>query len=366
MHKYTFLISILLVAGTIRVAAQKYSNEFLSIGVGARAHGMAGAQTALTEDLTASYWNPAGLSHIEAPFQVAAMHAVWFVGVTQYDYIGFGTSLNKENHAYLSFALIRLGIDNIPYTINLVNADGTINYDNVSSFSAADYAFLTSYARRLRNQAFSVGGSFKIVRRIIGTIGSSWGFGADFGLQYRKNGWRLGVMARDLTTTFNAWSFTLSEKEKQTFEATGNEIPASNTEITKPQFIFGGAYRFALGAKSALTPALDLILTTDGQRNVLVSSAAFNLDPRIGLEYDYDQFLQLRAGIGNMQRVIDDFDPEKERLTVQPNIGIGIRLGRLQLDYALTDVGNLSQLRYSHIFSAHLNFKERKPAETNF
>ena len=46
------------------LAAQKYSNEFLSIGVGARAHGMSGAQTALTDDITAAYWNPAGLSQI--------------------------------------------------------------------------------------------------------------------------------------------------------------------------------------------------------------------------------------------------------------------------------------------------------------
>ncbi|MDX2135101.1 MAG: PorV/PorQ family protein [Saprospiraceae bacterium] len=366
MLKINVVVGLLLMTINFTALAQKYSNEFLAIGVGARAHGMAGAQTALTEDLTAAYWNPAGLSNIEAPFQLAAMHAEWFVGVTQYDYIGFGTSLNRERNAFLSFSLIRLGVDNIPYTINLVNPDGTINYDNISSFSAADYAFMTSYGRKLRNPAFSLGGSFKIVRRVIGNIGNSWGFGADFGFQYRKNNLQLGVMARDLTTTFNAWSFNLTEQEKQVFEATGNEIPVSNTEITRPLFVFGGAYRFILGKKSTLTPALDVALSTDGQRNVLVSSSSFNLDPALGLEFNYDRFLQLRAGVGRMQRVIDDFDPDKERLTAQPNLGVGITLGRLQIDYALTDVGNLSQLRYSHIFSAHLNFKERKQPETNF
>ncbi len=86
------------------------------------------------------------------------------------------------------------------------------------------------------------------------------------------------------------------------------------------------------------------------------------LDPRIGLEADYDGFVQLRAGVGNFQRVKDDFDPNKEVLTLQPNFGIGLRLGRVQLDYALTDIGNVSQVLYSHIFSVRLDFKERKRA----
>ncbi len=355
-----FLLSIVCCLGCATLAGQKYSNEFLAIGVGARAQGMSGAQSAIVGDVTAGYWNPAGLTAIDAPFQVAAMHAEWFAGVSQYDYLSFGKALNREQRSYLAFSIIRLGIDNIPYTINLVNTDGTINYDNLSSFSAADYAVMGSYARQLRNPAFSIGGTAKVVRRVIGNIGSSWGFGADIGLQYRRGGWSFGLMGRDLTTTFNAWSFNLSEREKEVFTLTNNEIPVSNTEITRPRFALGAGYRAKLGEKTALLSAIDLELTTDGQRNVLVSSAAFNLDPRAGVELDYNQFVQLRAGVGNFQRVKEDFDPTKQRLTLQPNFGIGLTLGRFQLDYALTDIGNVSQVLYSHIFSARMNFKERK------
>jgi hypothetical protein len=195
---------------------------------------------------------------------------------------------------------------------------------------------------------------------VVGDIGSSWGFGADFGAQYKKGNLRLGVMARDITTTFNAWSFTLTEKEKEVYQQTGNEIPVSNTEITNPRFILGGAYFIRLGDNTSLLPALDLEFTTDGQRNVLVSSESFNMDPRFGLEADYKGYVQLRAGVGNFQKVKDDFDPNKENMTVQPNFGVGMRLGRVQLDYALTDIGNVSQVRYSHIFSLRLDFKERK------
>ncbi len=339
--------------------AQKYSNEFLAIGVGARAHGMAGAQTALVSDITAAYWNPAGLADIRAPFQAAAMHAEWFVGVAQYDYLGFGKTLNRDQRSFLALSVIRLGIDNIPYTINLVNPDGSVNYDNVSSFSAADYALMGSYARQLNNPALTIGGSVKVIRRIIGSFGGCWGFGADVGLQYRNGNWMLGLLGRDLTPTFNAWSFNLSEREKQVFQQTGNEIPTGGTEITRPRFILGAAHRLRTGQKTTLLPALDLDITTDGRRNTLLRSSVVSADPRVGIEADYDGIVQLRLGVGNFQYVKKDFNPNKERLTFQPNFGIGLRLGRLQLDYALTDIGNFSQVLYSHIFSVRIDFKER-------
>ncbi len=360
MKKHYLLSYLLLIAVISPVFSQKYSNEFLAIGVGGRAHGMSGAQTALTNDLTAAYWNPAGLSQITAPFQLAAMHAEWFAGVGQYDYLAFGKPLSREKQSFLSFSLIRLGIDQIPYTINLVEPDGTINYDNVTEFSAADYALMGSYARRLKNPALSFGASAKVIRRVIGTIGSSWGFGLDAGLQYRKGQLMLGLMARDITTTFNAWSFNLTQREKEVFTSTNNEIPVSNTEITRPRFALGGAYQIKTKGKMTITPALDAEITTDGQRNVLLSSKTLNADLRFGVEADYDGFLQLRAGLGNFQRVKDDFDPNKESLSFQPNFGVGLSIGRFQVDYALTDIGNVSQVNYSHIFSVRINFKERK------
>ncbi|MBK6932867.1 MAG: hypothetical protein IPH12_19155 [Saprospirales bacterium] len=113
-------------------------------------------------------------------------------------------------------------------------------------------------------------------------------------------------------------------------------------------------------------PAIDLEWTTDGQRNVLINSKAVNIDPRIGIEADYSGIVQLRIGAGNFQRVKDDFDPEKDVLVLQPNFGVGLRLGRVQLDYALTNIGNVSQVLYSHIFSLRIDFKERTPSVPAF
>ncbi|MFM7770330.1 MAG: hypothetical protein ACKO8Q_07200, partial [Bacteroidota bacterium] len=93
-------------------------------------------------------------------------------------------------------------------------------------------------------------------------------------------------------------------------------------------------------------------LTTDGQRNTLVSSKAFNLDPNVGFELGYANTLFLRGGVGNFQKSVD-FD-QNNYMSFQPNIGVGIRLRKWFLDYALSDVGNQSDVPYSNVFSLRI------------
>lgn len=365
MHRFSIQylgILVFLLISHLGFAQVKYSNEFLAIGVGGQSHGLSGAMTAHTNDVYSTFWNPAGLTQLQAPFQIGLMHAEWFGSISNYDYIGFAKPLNNGNNAVIGLSLIRLAVDDIPYTLNLVEPDGTINYDNVTTFSAADYAFMFSYAREidLGGKTLSIGGNAKVIRRVIGQIGGSWGFGFDVGAQYRTGNWQFGLVGKDITSTFNAWSFNLTDAEKETFLVTGNEIPESSLEITTPTFILGTAYNFEFGENYSLMSALDLNFTTDGRRNVLVSSNFLNIDPRLGLQLDYKKTIFLRAGVGNFQRAKDDINGESEILTLQPNVGIGIKLGRIKIDYALTDIGDASQVLVSHIFSLSLDLKNRE------
>jgi hypothetical protein len=356
MKKTIFLI-LLFIGLKTSLTAQKYSNEFLAIGVGARAHGMSGAVVATTNDVFSSYWNPAGLTAIETPLQIGAMHAEWFGGIGKYDFLGIAKPLGQDKKRVLGLSVIRLGIDGIPYTLNLVGADGSINYNNVSEFSAADYAIQGSYAQTWKN--ISIGGNLKVIRRIIGSFAGAWGVGADIGVQFHKNNWRLAAVGRDITTTYNAWTTTLTEAEKQVFTRTGNIIPVTSVEITKPTVFLAAAYTTPLSKKLDLTVETDAGLATDGQRNVLISSKAFNIDPRLGFELGYDKKIWLRAGVGNFQRLKNEDNPAQKDLNFQPNLGLGLKLGRIHLDYALTNIGNVSQVLYSHIFSLRLDLKER-------
>jgi len=363
------LIIIIFILGifAFQLSAQtpKYSNEFLTIGVSARAHGMGNAVVANVGDVNAGFWNPAGLTQLEKPFQVSAMHAEWFAGIAKYDYFGIAKKINADpkKESTFGFSLIRLGIDNIPNTFYLVSPDGSINYDNVSEFSAADYALIFSYAQKTPIKNLSVGGNAKIIRRVIGTFGNSWGFGIDLGSQYRMGNWRFGLMARDISFTFNGWEFNLSDNEKDVFLRTGNEIPTSTLEITTPRIILGAAWMRQFTPKISLVTELDLDFTTDGKRNVLISAGPMQIDPHLGFEARYSDFLFLRGGISNIQKSRDDVNPDNIIYTLQPNLGIGFHLGKFTIDYAFTDIGNVSQILYSHIFSVKIDFEKREPTE---
>ena len=361
----TLILTLFFLGKTFVAPAQtpKYSNEFLSIGVSARAHGMGNAVIAHIGDVHAGYWNPAGLTQLNRPFQVSAMHAEWFAGIAKYDYLGIAKKVNANPYkeSTFGFSLVRLGIDNIPNTFYLVSPDGTVNYDNVTEFSAADYALLFSYAQKMPYSKVALGGSAKIIRRVIGTFGNAWGFGIDLGTQFKSGDWRFGIMARDISFTFNAWKFNLTEDEKVVFLRTGNEIPTSTLEITTPRFILGGAWVKKLNPSFSLIAELDMDITTDGKRNVLFSTGIVELDPRLGFEINYNDLLYFRSGIGNIQKARDDLKPDEYIYTMQPNMGIGIHLGKFTLDYAFTDIGNVSQVLYSHIFSIKIDFEKKDP-----
>ena len=349
---------LVLLLSSLTIYGQKYSNAFMEIGVGARAHGQAGALVAQSNDISAAFWNPAGLARLETSFQATAMHAEWFAGVAQYDYLAVGKNLGAKGFASLS--LVRLGIDKIPSTLRLVEPDGTINYDNITEFSAADYALLFSYGNFWKkNTAWSYGASAKIIRRSIGPFGGAWGFGLDAGWQYQKGRFTAGLMAKDITTTFNAWSFTLTDEEKDVFNQTGNEIPKSSIEITKPSFIVGASYTNTFGEKWTLLSEADFAFTTDGQRNVLVSSKSINIDPKLGLEAGYKKTVFLRAGIGQFQKIKDDIKPEETHLIFQPNIGVGLRFKRVRLDYAFNNLNKANNPFYAHLFSLILDFEQK-------
>jgi hypothetical protein len=66
----------------------------------------------------------------------------------------------------------------------------------------------------------------------------------------------------------------------------------------------------------------------------------------------------LRAGVGNIQKVTSDIDA-KSITTMQPNIGIGIRIKTITIDYAFTNLGYLSNALYSHVFSVKLDINKK-------
>ena len=351
LKKIIVFIGLLTSTSFFGQTIRKYSNEFLNIGVDAAALGMSNAVTAQTSDVNSGYWNPAGILQLEDK-QIALMHANYFANIAQYDYAGFAMPI--DDRSAWGISLIRFGVDDILNTTQLIDSQGNIDYNRISLFSTADYGVTFSYARKLPVQGFNYGVNAKVIRRIIGDFASSWGFGFDIGLQFQnKNDWKFGLMLRDITTTYNTW--TINEEE---YEKIKNAVPGENqelpetSEITLPKAQFGLSKKFEFHYDYTLTTAANLNMEF-AQTNDIISTSMVSISPAVGLEFGYIDLAFLRAGVGNFQQITQIDNTNK--VSFQPNFGLGFKYKGIQVDYALTDLGNQSAALYSNVFSVKVD-----------
>lgn len=351
--KKKFLLLFLLVSVTLSAqTVRKYSNEFMNIGVDAAAFGMSNAVVASSADVNSGYWNPAGLVNLEDK-QISVMHASYFANIANYDYAAFAMPLDDRSAVGLS--VIRFGVDDILNTTQLIDDEGNISYDRISLFSTADYGVTFSYARKLPLDGLNYGVNAKVIRRIIGDFASSWGFGLDAAVQFKNDKWMFGIMARDITTTFNAWSI---DKEKfaeiqGAVEGQNQDLPET-TEITIPKLQLGMARKFVYHYDFSLLAEVDLNFRF-AETNDVISTSFASITPSLGLEFAYIDMVYVRGGVGNFQN-IKQLDGG-ESVGFQPNIGVGFRYKGIQVDYALTDIGDQSAALYSNVFSLKLDWE---------
>jgi hypothetical protein len=296
---------------------KKYAGEFLHAGVGSRALAMGGAQVAVAEDVTAGYWNPAGLNSADG-MQLQFMHAQQFISSIQYDYLAISNRFDDETT--LALSVIRFGVNDIKDTrsalLGETIADG-LDLSKVTKFNTSDYAFIISYAKPY-NDKLTYGANVKLIYRDYYSE-SAYGLGFDAGLRYQWNdNFIVGLMARDLTTTMMAWS----TQEK---------------EYVAPSLRPGVSYLFQVPALSlTLRPAMDLAIYFESREE----AAQFNLGPVSfdtfwGGEIGYDNLAFLRFGYDDLNRI---------------NMGVGLQITRLGVDYSYTnfdqELGNVHRVSF--------------------
>jgi hypothetical protein len=366
-------VFLLILVGNIVLSGyaqqRKYVNDYLNLGVGGRGTGMSGAQIASVNDVTSSFWNPAGLSFVKSDLQVGLMHSEYFSGIAKYDYLGTAFPM-RNNKGVLGVSIIRYAIDDIPYTLNLIQPDGSIDYSKIKAISSQDYAGLISYAQPLKLKRYAgredvdirIGGNLKIIHRSIGSMANAWGGGLDIGAQARLGRWKLGAVIKDVTTTYTLWSFSFTEKEKQVLTQTGNDIVSKSSEVATPRIILGGGRNFPLSKKMNVLAELNLDVTTDGKRyGNLINAKPFSVDPRVGAELSYSRLLYLRAGLGNFQRILDDKDTTNTKKTTlfQPTLGLGVKIKNFAIDYSFSSLNIQSSALYSHFISLRIDINKK-------
>jgi len=325
LRKSFTLCGAILMAATIAQAGgfKKFAGEFLYNGVGSRALGMGSAYVAVANDVTAGYWNPAGLAEAEG-FQAQFMHSQQFISSVQYDYLGL--SRKFENGATMGLSVLRLGVDDIADSRNALIGEslqtGYLDYSKISYFNTADYAFILSYANRY-NDNLSYGANIKLIYRDY-SIESALGIGFDAGVRYRiLPGFIAALIVRDITTTMMAWS-------------------TDEKEFITPSLRPGISYQYLFESIGLyLQPSFDVNLMFENRK----ASAQMHLGPISadtfwGMEAGYRDVVFLRAGYDDLERF---------------NGGIGLSITRFAIDYSYTNYDQ--ELGNVHRISFHLKLR---------
>jgi hypothetical protein len=349
-------LTALIISGVFSEAqiVRKYSNEFLSIGAGARGLAMGGAVISNQNDVYSPMWNPAGLIGVDRDWQGAAMHAEYFESIAKYDYIAYAKPLDGSGGVF-AISIVRLGVDNILNTTQLIDPEGNIDYDKITSFSQSDYAALISYAFNPGgNQKLDLGVNAKLVYRNVGKFASGYGFGFDIGAIYHSdNGWNYGAVMKDVTTTVNFW--TVNQKELSTI-VNGEEFnpaPKDKLELTMPKLNLGMSRNFEINRDLELMPEVGI--NVDFAKTAAVISTDFaSITPYAGAELKFQDMIFVRVGLNRFQ-TITDIENLKRKVSFQPSAGIGVKYQGLTLDYAITNSGIGGSNFYSNFFSLKLD-----------
>ncbi len=307
--------------------------QFLKLGVGARAIAMGGAFVAESSDLSALYWNPAGLAR--QPGSHVQLNKTEYLAEVNYNMAAFGTGLGAAGSMGLSILLLDSG--NMPVRTEM-EPEGT-----GEQFKVQDFALQVTYARNLTG-LFSIGGSVKFIQeRIWHSTASSVAFdiGTLFTTPFRSL--RLGASMSNLgpKLRMDGRDILFSEDPSPNTDGTAEIV---NAQYRMDAFALPLIFRVGLAWYA---------LDTGSHRVLAVSDAAHPNDNaeyiNAGLEYTFRDLISFRAGYRNL------FEPDSEQgLTAGASLNLRInRALRTRFDYAYADFGRLTQ---THWFTFNLSF----------
>jgi hypothetical protein len=291
---------VILMALPINIMADGTSAaDFLNINVSAYQASLGGAGSALSTDIAAGYYNPAGLSMIERS-GVNFMHNLWYQDVS-YEFLGSAFSVGDKSVLALSGAYLHMG--------------DISSYDayNQSDGSISPYSFvgIVSYSRNL-NDHFSAGLSGKYITEKLDNV-EAIGFAFDIGAQYYHDLFTFGIVANNIGPKMN-------------YENDSFSLPASVS--------FGIAY----------SPYKLPVSIMTGARVPFDGKASFSA----GVEYQMANFLSIRSGLGGLG---------SENASSVANFGAGFNVAGVDIDYAFNPGGDLGA---THFFSFTMNFGDTR------
>ena len=362
-NTFCFIVTVIAFCTVpIQSVDARYTADFLTLGVGARALAMGGAGTALSDNAYAPYWNPAGLGQLTR-YEVSFMHST-LNGEDAYDFVSFVVPLANhnsrdkrhplKNRGAIGVSWLRVGVDDIPITsLPVVSRPvGPANRPEVvGSFNNTDNAFLFAQGWRLPTLYginLRIGGTLKLLYMSGYRSTNAIGGGADMGLVAMTNPEKshqlmLGLQASDVFTTKLYWNTPPPSADL-----------TSHTETILPQLKIGIATIHALPIfRSTLILALDTYIQNRGHSRAKSDVEAPQGSPvelHAGAEWTLFDLLALRVGMAERSGSLESV----RHLTA--GVGLNLRFvtgAGAGLDYAFA---NHPALGGSHRISLRIRF----------
>ncbi len=309
------------------------SAQFLKLGVGARAISMGGTFVAHANDLSALYWNPAGLASINgSALQLAQTD---YLADISYSYAAFGTRLGNMGTIAASLIFLDSGEMEVR-TIDEPEGTG-------ERFKVQDFALQMSYGRALTDR-FSIGTTVKYIREKV-WHSSANAVAFDIGVLFTTpfEALRLGASMSNFGPKMQMSGRDILFSEDPSPNSEGN-VEIVNAELLTDkfdlplQFSIGLAWDTFNSSNHRLTMLTDASHPNDNSEHV-----------NMGGEYSFRELLSLRAGYRNLLE-----EDGEEGLTFGGGINLRIdRTIRVSFDYAYADFGRLEE---THWFTLDLQF----------
>ena len=327
-----FIIVLIFIAITLLAFGQEVSKvgttaaRFLNIDIGARAVGMGGAYTTVANDVSAIYWNPAGLANSQET-QVMFNHSNWIADI-KYDFAGIALPL--QQWGTLGIGAFFLTMDDIEVT----TVDQPMGTGEM--FSAGSYTFSLSYANKLTDR-FSIGGNFKYIHENIRHSNAS-GIAFDIGTQYETqfNGLVIGMSITNYGTKMQMTGRDMQIQADVNEQLHGNNENI-NANLETDRFDLPLLLRVGIGMNVlAASESNDLLLAIDAM-HPNDDTQSLNL----GAEYAFRKMFFLRAGYKSLFARDSQFG-------LSAGAGFRLRMNGLSalcIDYAYQDFGLLKNIQ---------------------
>lgn len=285
--------------------------QFLKIGVSSRAASMGDAFVAVANDVSALYWNPAGLTQAPAD-QVMFSHNEWLTDI-KHDFVG-GLYHLSSNDA-VGVALTSLHMKEMPVTTE-TQPFGTGEY-----FTFGDVAVAVSYSRKMTEQ-FSFGGTVRYVEETLDKL-KMRGVMIDLGTYY----WTGLGSSRFAVTVSNFGNNMAPDGDVVLF---GGRKKSEWQSFSPPtMFRIGFAFEPYQSEDQMVTTSVQLNHPNDNSENVST-----------GIEYKWKNIFFLRGGYR--------FNVEEQNYSLGAGVRMPLRVADVTFDYAFS---NFTRLGSAHRFS---------------